>query len=91
MEFLDTVILDNDVRAWLIALGLTIAVAVVLRLVVRQVLRAIDRWAKGTNSEFDDLLVELGRRTKSAFYFTAGLYVGSRTLDLPPIVRDAFE
>jgi len=91
MDFLQYEFLGNEVQDWLIAVGIAFAVAVVLRYVVHSILRALGRWSQRTESPIDDLLIELGGKTKKTFYLAVGLYVGSRPLDLPLLIWDGFE
>jgi small-conductance mechanosensitive channel len=91
MEFLDSTYLGNTVLDWLIAAGVMVGVAGILRVLVGWVLVGLGRWAERTHSQIDDLVIELGQRTRRILYFAVGLYAGSRPLSLPPLVRDGFE
>ncbi len=81
--FLDDTIYGNSVRAWLVA-GLAFAIALAAlvltrRLVTRRVAGAIGR----TTNQFDDLALNLAKRTRIYFLFAIALVIAVRFVELP--------
>ncbi len=82
MEILDRVILDNTVRAWLIATGMAIGIAVLLRLFVAILIRRLRQVVRLTSTDVDDIAVDVLSRTQLLFLLFLGAWAGSRTLTL---------
>jgi small-conductance mechanosensitive channel len=75
--FLQRSVFGNPVLAWLIALGILIGGVVALALVKRIALNRFIRFAKRSENEIDDLIVELLRRTR--FVVLLGLVLAAAT------------
>lgn len=82
MEILDYNWLGNSVRSWLVALGIALAVAAVLRILIKVVLARLERVARRTAVPYDEALVVSLRRTRWFFVVAVALRVGSRGLEL---------
>ena len=82
--FLDETIYGNSVRAWLVAtFALVVALGVMVllrRVVTRRLAGAVGR----TGNKFDDLAVELGRRTRVYFLAAIAFVIAVRFVELPP-------
>jgi small-conductance mechanosensitive channel len=88
MEHLETVYFNNTVRVWVIALGIVIAMMIILALVKRLTVRRLHGYAQRTATGIDDLIVELLRRTRWYFSLAVSLYAGSQTLNTSSSVHD---
>ena len=86
-DFLERVFYHNTVRTWLIAAGVMTGVVVALWLVRRLLLGRLDRLAKRTHTDFDDLVVDVIRRTSVLFRIFLALTAGSLVLALPAGTR----
>ena len=84
---LDNVFYGNEIRTWLVALGITVAVLVVLRLIEQLVIVRIERLTSKTRTIIDDLIVGALRKTKLLYLFVVAVYLGSLTLTLPENLR----
>lgn len=76
-------LLGNPLQAWLYAIGLALALNLVVGFLRAVALRKLPAWAKRTQTSLDDALVELIRGTRQGLVFLVTLYIGSRTLELP--------
>ena len=85
---LSNTFLGNDVRTWLVALGITVAVFVVLRLVEQVLIVRVQRLAEKTRTVIDDALIGALRKTKLLYLLIVAVYFGSRALDLPDKMRE---
>jgi small-conductance mechanosensitive channel len=79
----------NPLRAWLTAIAVLVGSVVVLLAARRVVIRRLERFAKATRTDFDDLVVDLLRRTRFYFIVLVALAAASLVLDLPGSVRQA--
>jgi len=77
----------NEIRTWLIALGVALATLIVLRLVERVLVARIERIAKKTHTIIDDLVTGALRKTKLAYLLVISVFAGSMSLSLEPDVR----
>jgi len=84
---LSNVIYGNEIRAWLIALGITLAVFIGLRLVEQILIVRIQRLTAKTQTIIDDVVVGALRKTKLVYLFIVALYLGSLGLTLPAGIR----
>lgn len=82
-EALQLMFLDNPLRTWLIALGLTAAVFLTLRLLARLLGRRLHRAAKRTGSDGLDLAADLVEQTRGPFLLLLAAFAGSALLQLP--------
>lgn len=89
MAFLNTVIYGNSLERWGMALLATVALAILVRLVLRLIQRRIKRFADRTKTGLDDLVVDLFRRTKWWFLALESAYISTILLDLPNTTHQA--
>lgn len=85
-EFLDRVVLGNRVEQWAIAIGIAIGLTLVLGALKRFALSQLATWAARTETDLDDLVIDLVRRIHRMFLFVLALWVGARYLELDPKV-----
>ena len=87
-DFLRNPLADNTAQDWLIAAVVVVVMIVLLRTVIGIGLRRLRAIAKKTETDVDDLVTELLEKTKFLFVALVALYVGARSLNLPPEVDD---
>ena len=87
-DFLRNPLADNTAQDWLIAAGVFVVMIVVVRAVIGIGLRRVKAIAAKTETDVDDLVTELLEKTKFLFVALVALYVGARSLTLPPEVDD---
>jgi small-conductance mechanosensitive channel len=87
MDILTQQILGNTLQQWLIAVTLTVAIVLLLRLIQRLAARRLAALASLTETQWDDIVVGLIGRTKLLFLFIVGLFFGSLLLELPAHIR----
>ncbi len=80
----DQLFLDNTVKQWAIAAGVTFAVFVGLRLAAAIVIRRLEAFTNRTRTDFDDLIIELLRKTKGLFIVLVAVWMGSFWLQVNP-------
>lgn len=78
----------NELEAWLMALGVIIGTLLALILIRSLVRNKLLKAVEGSQTEVDDFLIPLVRRTKSFSFLALGLYLGSLPLELPAQVLD---
>ncbi|MFN2563649.1 MAG: mechanosensitive ion channel family protein [Gemmatimonadaceae bacterium] len=89
--FLDRTLYGNSVRAWLVA-ALAFAVALGALSALRWLLtRRFAGIAGRTPNAFDDLALELARRTRVYFLVAVALVVAVRFVALPPRIADMLD
>ncbi len=88
---LDQVLLENSVRTWLLALGVAVAAAVVLRLLLALFGKYLSRVAKATASTWDDIVVHAISKTKRLFLLVIAVQAGSRVVEIPGTARDVLD
>ena len=72
----------NSLMAWLIALGILIGTMLILKVVQKIIVHRMGRFAVGTKTEIDDMLVEMIGKTRLFFLFVVALYACSHSLVL---------
>ena len=82
-DVLDRVYYYNSVRSWLIASGVMLGVIAALWLLRRLLLGRLDRLAKRTHTDFDDLAVDIIRRTSVLFRVFVALTIATNLLRFP--------
>jgi small-conductance mechanosensitive channel len=87
MEILESTLLGNPVRSWLVAAGVTLLVAALLRLFVRVLLARVQDLASRTSIPYDDALVRALRRTGWLFILAVAIRIGLEGISLPPVVE----
>ncbi len=89
LEYLDQTFLGNPGKTWLFALGVGVAVFILLRLFEQFLVVWIERLTKRTKTKWDDLFVHSLRNTKLLFLAIVAIQVGAVFLELPGNVRTA--
>ena len=84
---LTDVLYGNEIRAWLIALGATVAALIVLRLVEQVLIVRLAKLTTMTSTILDDMLVEALRKTKLLYLVIVSIFVGAGFLSLDERVR----
>jgi len=91
MPYFDTILWENPVRDWLIALGLGLAAWVGVRLVLRFIRDRLSALAKRTETEWDDLVIHALGRTRRVFVLAIAVYAGANGVVLPSRVWSAIQ
>jgi len=86
-ELLDHIWLGNPVSRWLIALGIFLAVIIILWPIKRWIVRRMKRFSASTDTPLDDLAVKVLKSTRFGFVALIGLWAGSRVLQLPDFLH----
>ena len=87
MPKLTSIFFGNDVQTWLIALGITFGVLIVLRLVEQVLIVRAQRLAEKTQTIVDNIVIGALRSTKLIYLLIVALFLGSRVLELPDAIR----
>jgi small-conductance mechanosensitive channel len=87
MEILDRSWAGNTLKAWAIALGVALALFLVLSFLKRIAGRRFSSLARRTANEVDDIVAELISRTRPFFLLMISIYIGSRILSLTTASR----
>jgi small-conductance mechanosensitive channel len=82
LAWLESVVLDNSMRAWLTAIGIALLIPALFGLVRGVVLRRMKRIASKTQTRADDLVYALVRDIRSWLVILVGLYIGQLGLVL---------
>jgi len=88
---LTNTILGNELRTWLIALGVALGTLAMLRVLVRVVIARIAKLTTKTDTVIDDLLIGAVHETKRVYLFILAIYAGSLVLELPQNVETLLE
>lgn len=83
MDFLELTFLDNTLRAWAIAVGLTLVAFVSLRFVALFVARRLARAVKRTQNRWDDIVVSGLEASRSSLFLVVALFMGATALTFP--------
>jgi small-conductance mechanosensitive channel len=78
----------NTVRAWATALGIVIVTTIVLSVAKRVIVRRLRALALRTETDIDDLIVDLLGRTRLAFLIAVATYGASHTIHRTPEVAE---
>jgi small-conductance mechanosensitive channel len=89
VAFWDRMFWGNSLTRWAIAIGIGLALILVLRVVARIVARQLKKLADGTVTELDDLVADLVNKTKFLFILIVALWGGSYALSLSRRAEDA--
>lgn len=79
----NTTFYGNTLTAWAAALGIALAINLLVALFKRIVIGRLRDWSRRTSSVLDDALVDVVHRTRQWLVFFVAIYAGSRYLDLP--------
>jgi len=94
MNFLTSVVQENAIWRWLLALAILLFSGFVFRIILRVMVRRLRAIVLKTPGRFDDLLVDLLQKTRFLFIFVVSLYAASLILTLPdwadPALRGIF-
>jgi len=74
---------NNDLQAWLLALGLGVAVIALLVAAKVLLVRRLARTAPHTDTYLDDLAIKVLSSTQALFILTMGVYAASQVLGIP--------
>ena len=77
MTFLGKIFFGNTLQTWLIALGFIFVTFLTLILIKKVMLRRLSVLAKRTETQLDDLLLDVLSTTKYYFLFFVSIYIGS--------------
>jgi small-conductance mechanosensitive channel len=88
MNFFDEVYFGNTLHSWVTALVVAIGATILLSIVKRIVVHRLGILAQKTTTDIDDLVVDLLNRTRIYFLFAIGLYAGSHVLAMNSDVGD---
>lgn len=89
MDFLTSLVQQNEIWRWLLALGILLFAGSVLRIILRITVRRLRVIVIKTPGRFDDLLVDLLQKTRFLFIFVVSVYVAALILALPTWAESA--
>ncbi|MEO8168290.1 MAG: hypothetical protein ABI623_08585, partial [bacterium] len=87
MSILQEQYFGNTVLQWIIAASTAIVVLAILKCIQWFVVKRIAKFAKNTETEIDDMFVEVIKKTHVLSLIIAGIYFGANTLSIPPETR----
>ncbi|MBI4912989.1 MAG: mechanosensitive ion channel family protein [Acidobacteria bacterium] len=87
MELLARIYLGNTLHEWLLAMGTAFGVLLLLRLTQRVGFRRLSVLAKRTETDLDDLLIDVLYRTRWFALLAVSIYAGTRLLRSSPGVE----
>lgn len=90
-ETLNEVWLGNPLSRWLIALGIFLMVTLVLWPIKRWIVSRMRILATKTDTLYDNLIVQVFKRTRFSFIALIGVWAGSRVLSLPAFLSASLE
>lgn len=90
-EMLNTIWYNNTIEAWLIAVGVGVLAFIAQKLLLRIVRGRMKTLAARTATDIDDLVIDILGQTKFFVFLTVSLYIGSRYLELKPLVDKIIE
>ena len=90
MDILEYALLGNPISAWLTALGIALSINLFVGVVKWAVIRRFARVAERSTNPVDDAIVAIAHRTKQLLFLLVTLFVGTRYLELPERVDNAF-
>jgi small-conductance mechanosensitive channel len=85
-ELTDT-IYGNEIKAWLIALAISVGALIALRLIEQLLIVRLERLARRTRTVIDDVAIGGVRKTKLLYLVVMSVVLGSLGLALPAGVR----
>ncbi|MBI2618061.1 mechanosensitive ion channel family protein [Candidatus Kaiserbacteria bacterium] len=83
--------LGNSVEAYILALGIFIALFVVFRLLQWGILKRLESAVKRTKTDIDDTFVEVVKSLKPAFYYILAVYFALRSLVFPELLESIID
>jgi small-conductance mechanosensitive channel len=91
VDFLELTFLDNPLRAWAVALGLTLVAFVTLRFVALFLARRLARAVERTRNQWDDIIVSGLGASRSSIFLVVALFIGATALTFPARWVAAFQ
>jgi len=91
LQQLDGILIKNSLSEWLIALGVMVAIVVVVALIKRITVRVLGRVAARTVTQLDDALVCVVKATRLWLIVVVAVSIGSDYLELPPKLVALFD
>jgi small-conductance mechanosensitive channel len=85
-KVLNYIFLNNTVLEYLIAVGIFFAVLIALKVFKMVLLAKIKKMAKGTETKFDDLMVDVVDSVGWSFYFFFALFFALKFISVPEII-----
>jgi small-conductance mechanosensitive channel len=82
--FLNQVFLENTLGRWAVALGIAVMVAMALRIAAAIIIRRLEDLTNRTETDLDDLIIQLLTKTKGLFIMLVAVWIGSLYLTLNP-------
>ncbi len=83
MGILERVFFESTLKAWLIALGVSLLAYLALSILKKISARRVGALAQKTSTDVDDFVADLIHRTKPFLLLMVSLYLGSHFLSLP--------
>ncbi len=88
---LEDIWFGNTVRQWAVALGIVIVTTVILSIAKRIIVHRLHVLAQKTETDIDDLIVDLLGRTRLSFLIAIAMYGASHTINRPPEVAEVIK
>lgn len=81
---MDLPLLSSDVFQWILAAAVAIGVTLALDIVRRLIIKRLERLAQRTSNHIDDLVLDVARQTKFWFLLVIGAGIGLTMVELTP-------
>jgi len=78
---------SNTGYDYLLAILIFVGTLIILKIFQVIILSKLQKLAKKTNTDFDDVIIEIFRRIKPPFYLLVALYLGIKALTFPDLVE----
>jgi small-conductance mechanosensitive channel len=91
MEVLQQEYFGNSLLQWTIGLAIAIFVFFAFQVIKSVVIRRLNKFADGTDTDIDDFICELLASTKSILIIVLSLYAGSYTLEIDAAARELLD
>ncbi|OPY88888.1 MAG: Small-conductance mechanosensitive channel [Smithella sp. PtaU1.Bin162] len=91
MNILETVYLGNSLQNWLVAFCIMVIVFAVLKIIQRMAIRKLSGLAAATDTQIDDLLVNMLRQTKFFILLVVSIYAASYAIILKPSIANLWQ
>jgi small-conductance mechanosensitive channel len=85
-SFLDTLVFGNTVRDWAIALGISVGLFLIAKIIQRIIVSRMKKYSDTSKSKFDDLIVSIIEKAIMPLAFIYSFYAGYRYLNVHPTV-----
>lgn len=87
MKFLDLMVYNNSVKAWIIAILIFLVSLIVLKIIKKFIVKKLGIFAKRTKSVADDIILLLIEKTTTLMLVFIAFFGGSLALSLPSTTR----